>query len=42
MTQIELEQLCCEDFSYYLAHGELEEDVFTSEERIIEAMLLAF
>lgn len=42
MTQIEMEQLCSEDFSYYLAHGELEEDVFTSDERTIEAMLLAF
>ena len=42
MTQIEMEQLCPEDFSYYLAHGEVEEDVFTSDERKIEAMLVTF
>ena len=42
MTQIELEQLDGEDYSYYLAHGELEQDVFTSEESKIKTMLLTF
>jgi hypothetical protein len=42
MTQIEIEQLCYEDFSYYLAHGYVETDVFTSDEERIEALLSAF
>lgn len=40
MTQIEMEQLCSEDFSYYLAHGYVETDVFTSDEEKVEALLL--
>ncbi len=41
MTQMEIEQLTCEDFSYFLAHGEKDQlDVFTSDAHDDEGITL--
>jgi len=39
MTQMEIEQLCSEEYSYYLGHGELEQNNDSQLELLLQQLL---